>query len=63
MKEHNDIDLAWGCQEDINLILGGHDHLSKIQKVGKVYIVKSGCDFEEFSDIEVDLSTNVVERT
>ena len=41
---------------DIDLILGGHDHFDKAelnQKTG-VVLVKSGTDFEQFSDIKVE---------
>ena len=55
MRLPNDIILAKASQNDINLILGGHDHISTIEKIGKVTIIKSGSDFQEFSDIEIDL--------
>lgn len=59
MRSHNDRILAKECQE-INLILGGHDHSSVYERVGQVTLIKSGTDFEEFSDITVDLSTGDV---
>jgi hypothetical protein len=42
--------------------LGGHDHSSISEKIGNVYIIKSGCDFEEFSDISVDITNNEVTK-
>lgn len=43
-------------------MLGGHDHLSVYEQIGKVAVIKSGTDFEEFSDITVDIETNEVRR-
>jgi predicted phosphodiesterase len=55
MRLPNDRILAEKCQGEVDLILGGHDHSSVFEKIGSVSIVKSGTDFEEFSDIKVDL--------
>jgi 5'-nucleotidase len=63
MRLPNDRILAEKCQGDIDLILGGHDHSSVFEKIGQMSIVKSGTDFEEFSDIKVNLQTREVERT
>jgi len=39
----------------IDIILGGHDHMyvSEVNKETGVFIIKSGTDFEEFSDINI----------
>jgi 5'-nucleotidase len=39
----------------IDIILGGHDHMyvSEVDDQTGVFIVKSGTDFEEFSDINI----------
>ena len=58
----NDRLLAEECQDSVDLILGGHDHSSICEKIGRVTIVKSGTDFEEFSDIEIDLNSGTVDR-
>jgi hypothetical protein len=42
--------------------LGGHDHSSVCEKIGRVTLIKSGSDFEEFSDITVNQETNEVDR-
>jgi len=42
------------------LILGGHDHLSTFEEIGNVTLIKSGSDFEEFSDLSVDVLTKKV---
>ena len=39
------------------MILGGHDHSSLCETIGKVTIIKSGTDFEEFSEISVDMES------
>lgn len=62
MRLPNDRILAEKCQGEIDLILGGHDHFSVFETIGKVSIVISGTDFEEFSEIRVDLKTRLVER-
>lgn len=62
MRLPNDRILAEKCQGEIDLILGGHDHSSVFETIGKVSIVISGTDFEEFSEIRVDLKTRLVER-
>lgn len=32
-------------------MLGGHDHLYHIEMVNDVFFLKSGTDFEDFSDL------------
>jgi 5'-nucleotidase len=61
MRTPNDIILAKECQE-IDLILGGHDHTSVDERVNKVAFIKSGTDFEEFSDIQIDLASREVKK-
>lgn len=38
---------------DIDMILGGHDHIWICEIVNDVFLLKSGTDFEEFTDFEV----------
>jgi 2',3'-cyclic-nucleotide 2'-phosphodiesterase (5'-nucleotidase family) len=38
---------------EVDLIMGGHDHVTYCEMVNGVMIVKSGTDFEEFSDVEL----------
>ena len=56
MRVPNDRLLAESVSE-IDFILGGHDHMyiaEVCEKTG-VVVIKSGTDFEEFSDIRVEL--------
>ncbi|KAJ8946412.1 hypothetical protein NQ314_008894 [Rhamnusium bicolor] len=53
MRTPNDIKLAENC-EDIDIILGGHDHVYEIKQVNGRYIIKSGTDFRQFSKITVN---------
>lgn len=53
MRTPNDIKLAENCDE-IDLILGGHDHVYEIHQVNGKYILKSGTDFRQFSKITVN---------
>ncbi|KAB7496843.1 Trifunctional nucleotide phosphoesterase protein YfkN [Armadillidium nasatum] len=48
MRTPNDIRLAENVDE-IDLILGGHDHVYEINEVNGKYVLKSGTDFREFS--------------
>ncbi|XP_045455614.1 snake venom 5'-nucleotidase [Melitaea cinxia] len=50
MRTPNDIKLAEG-DTDIDLILGGHDHVYEVLEINNKYIVKSGTDFRQFSKI------------
>jgi len=59
----NDRVLAEKCQDDIDIVMGGHDHLSVFEQIGKVAVVKSGSDFEEFSDLTVNVDTKAVTRS
>ncbi|XP_028037737.1 protein 5NUC isoform X2 [Bombyx mandarina] len=52
MRTPNDIKLAEGCP-DIDLILGGHDHVYEVLEINNTYIVKSGTDFRQFSKISI----------
>lgn len=53
MRTPNDIKLAENC-DDIDIILGGHDHVYEIKQVNGKYIIKSGTDFRQFSKITVN---------
>ncbi|KAJ8975213.1 hypothetical protein NQ317_000211 [Molorchus minor] len=53
MRTPNDIKLAENC-EDIDLILGGHDHVYEIKQVNGKYIIKSGTDFRQFSKVTIN---------
>ncbi|KAL1465097.1 hypothetical protein WDU94_004691 [Cyamophila willieti] len=55
MRTPNDIRLAEEVDE-IDLILGGHDHVYEVTYINNKYIVKSGTDFRQFSKISVDFS-------
>lgn len=53
MRTPNDIKLAENC-DDIDIILGGHDHVYEIKQVNGKYIIKSGTDFRQFSKITIN---------
>ncbi|XP_072024736.1 uncharacterized protein [Amphiura filiformis] len=54
MRMPNDIRLAENV-EDIDLILGGHDHDYDIQQVNGHFIVKSGTDFRTLSKLNIEV--------
>lgn len=55
MRTPNDCRLAENVDE-IDLILGGHDHVYEIKKVNGKFVIKSGTDFREFSRITLSFS-------
>ncbi|KAK6633160.1 hypothetical protein RUM43_012904 [Polyplax serrata] len=58
MRTPNDINLAEKVN-DIDLILGGHDHVYEVLKINNKHIVKSGTDFRQFSKISLDFGSPV----
>ncbi|XP_027201811.2 mannosylglucosyl-3-phosphoglycerate phosphatase [Dermatophagoides pteronyssinus] len=50
MRTYNDIRLAEQVDE-IDLFLGGHDHVYEIRKINQKLVIKSGSDFRQFSKI------------
>ncbi|XP_071038162.1 trifunctional nucleotide phosphoesterase protein YfkN isoform X2 [Parasteatoda tepidariorum] len=59
MRTPNDCRLAENVDE-IDIILGGHDHVYEIKKVNGKYIIKSGTDFREFSKLTLDFNSKPV---
>ncbi|XP_063218063.1 mannosylglucosyl-3-phosphoglycerate phosphatase isoform X2 [Bacillus rossius redtenbacheri] len=60
MRTPNDLKLAEGVDE-IDLILGGHDHVYEVRQVNGKYIVKSGTDFRQFSKITLTFDKAAVD--
>lgn len=52
MMRYNDVKLAKKCPQ-IDLILGGHDHLVVHEQVNNSILIKSGTNFKNFSFVEV----------
>jgi len=59
MRTPNDIRLAEKVPE-VDLILGGHDHVYEKRKVNGTYILKSGTDFRQFSLLTLDFREETV---
>lgn len=55
MRTPNDVQLAEKVK-DIDLILGGHDHVFEIKKINDKYVIKSGTDFRQFSKISLNFT-------
>ena len=55
MRTPNDVKLAEAVDE-IDLILGGHDHVYEKKMVNGKYVLKSGTDFRQFSVLTVDFT-------
>ncbi|XP_023711596.1 mannosylglucosyl-3-phosphoglycerate phosphatase isoform X2 [Cryptotermes secundus] len=60
MRNPNDVKLAENVDE-IDLILGGHDHLYEVKQVNGKYIIKSGTDFRHFSKIILNFDKTSVD--
>ena len=58
MRTPNDVKLAENVN-NIDLILGGHDHVFEVKNVNNKYIVKSGTDFRQFSKITLNFGKTV----
>jgi 5'-nucleotidase len=43
---------------EIDIILGGHDHVYHVELVNDVLFLISGTDFEEFSNIKINFNMN-----
>jgi len=56
MRTPNDLNLAQNCPK-LDLILGGHDHVYEIIKIGHLNVIKSGTDFRQFSKITLKKAT------
>eukprot|EP00750_Incisomonas_marina_P019856 INCI3638.3.p1 GENE.INCI3638.3~~INCI3638.3.p1 ORF type:complete len:664 (-),score=81.64 INCI3638.3:207-2198(-) len=56
MRLHNDLRLAASCGDVIDLFLGGHDHFYHCEQIKPHdrWLVKSGCDFRDFTSIRVE---------
>lgn len=65
MRTPNDCKLAEEVKE-IDIILGGHDHVYEVKEVNGTYAIKSGTDFKDFSAIDLkpieDLSSKELEQ-
>lgn len=53
MRNPNDLLLAASVPE-IDLILGGHDHIVHCEKVNESLLIKSGADFKDFSTMKIE---------
>ncbi|GAB6023701.1 hypothetical protein CHUAL_008461 [Chamberlinius hualienensis] len=60
MRSPNDVRLAENVDE-IDLILGGHDHVYEVKKVNGKYIIKSGTDFRQMSKIKLTFNHSKVD--
>jgi len=60
MRTPNDIRLAENVPE-VDLILGGHDHVYEKTKVNGTFVLKSGTDFRQFSKVTLDFSKEPIQ--
>jgi hypothetical protein len=42
--------------DPIDIVLGGHDHICKVEVVNGIHVIKSGSDFQYFSEIRLDFT-------
>ena len=64
MRVNNDRILAENVT-DIDFVLGGHDHIyvAEVNEKSGVFLVKSGTDFEDFSDVKVEFDVTPEQAT
>ncbi|KAG8194114.1 hypothetical protein JTE90_003053 [Oedothorax gibbosus] len=62
MRFPNDVRLAENVDE-IDLILGGHDHVYDVRQINGKYVIKSGTDFQHFSKINLIFNSGSVDIT
>jgi 5'-nucleotidase len=55
MRIKNDNNLADKVPE-LDLILGGHDHVDEEWNINDVFLLKSGTDFRQFSIIKIRMN-------
>lgn len=55
MRVPNERNLAVKVPE-IDLILAGHDHIYHCEMVQDIFFLKSGTDFEDFSNLKVTIN-------
>lgn len=58
MRVPNDMKLL-ESSVDLNLVLGGHDHHYETKEHESKIFVKSGTDFREFTELEIDFTTEI----
>lgn len=46
--------------EGVDLFLGGHEHGYVIYKTPKSIAIKSGCNFDSFNEIIIELDNNPI---
>ncbi|KAL1115309.1 hypothetical protein AAG570_007340 [Ranatra chinensis] len=56
MRSPNDARLAENCPE-IDLVLGGHDHVYEVRQFDGRYVIKSGTDFRQLSKITLKFNS------
>ncbi len=61
MRNGDDLDLA-EVPTDIDIIMGGHDHVVMNRCVGKVPVIKSGSNFHQLGVVEMYRITEQLEK-
>lgn len=61
MRTVRDLELA--TVDDIDLVLGGHDHEYEVAEVNGKKVVKSGVDFKEFSEVTLHFDVSEEEAS
>lgn len=61
MRLPNDIKLANNV-DNLDLVLGGHDHNYVCKMVNDKWIIKSGCDFKNLTSIEISHQDKSVKK-
>lgn len=62
MDNSSDEALLMDDDNKIDIIFGGHDHIYYVKKLRQKLLIKSGMDFEEFSNLKVWMSETAIEN-
>ena len=54
MRWPNTTKVATECPE-VDLVLAGHDHFYRAEFIGTTFVVNSGCDFKQFTELHVQV--------
>ena len=61
MRSNSDTKLAEEI-DNIDIILGGHDHINVVKEVNGTYFVKSGCEFKEFNVLTLNKTSTTLKK-
>ena len=62
MQNSSDLILLEDSENEVDLVLGGHDHIYLVQLLNNRLLLKSGCDFSHFSHLQIDFGKKPINQ-